>query len=109
LHRTVGAAGRRFDDVAQRCAELFDDSARWNVLARLQQEVAGELERRGLQDRELARMDALAAGRIACDLDVWIVGVAEMPLLLRGMLHARAAEAVADPGACAAGHGRRVR
>jgi ATP-dependent helicase/nuclease subunit B len=86
LHRTVGAAGRRFDDVAQRCAELFDDSARWNVLARLQQEVAGEVERRGLQDRDLARMDALAAGRITCDLDVWIVGVAEMPLLLRGML-----------------------
>jgi ATP-dependent helicase/nuclease subunit B len=86
LHRTVGAAGRRFDDVAERCAELFDDSERWHVLARLQREVAGELERRGLQDRELARMDALTAGRIACDLDLWIVGVAEMPLLLRGML-----------------------
>jgi ATP-dependent helicase/nuclease subunit B len=86
LHRAVGAAGVRFDDVAQRCAELFDDSARWHVLARLQREVAAELERRGLQDRELARMDALAAGRITCDIDLWVVGVAEMPLLLRGML-----------------------
>jgi ATP-dependent helicase/nuclease subunit B len=86
LHRTVGAAGRRFDDVAQRCAELFDDSARWHVLGRLQRDVAAELERRGLQDRELARMDALAAGRITCDVDLWIVGVAEMPLLLRSML-----------------------
>jgi ATP-dependent helicase/nuclease subunit B len=86
LHRTVGAAGARFDDVAQRCAELFDDSTRWHVLARLQQEVAAELATRGLQDRELARMEALATGRIACDVDLWLVGVPEMPVLLRRML-----------------------
>lgn len=86
LHRTVGAAGRSFDDVAAKCVEVFDDSARWHLLARLQHEFAAELERRGLGDRELARMQALADDRISCDGDLWFIGVAEMPLLLRRML-----------------------
>jgi ATP-dependent helicase/nuclease subunit B len=86
LHRTVGAAGARFDDVALRCAELFDDSTRWHVLGRLQQEIAAELATRGLQDRELARMEALATGRISCDVDLWLVGVSEMPMLVRRMV-----------------------
>ncbi|HSJ25378.1 MAG TPA: PD-(D/E)XK nuclease family protein [Longimicrobiales bacterium] len=86
LHRSVAAAGRRFGDVARECRELFDDSERWTVLGELQQAVAEELEGRGLQDRELARMDAAAAGRIACAADLWLVGVAEMPVLVRTML-----------------------
>jgi hypothetical protein len=50
LHRTVGAAGLRFGDVADRCRALYDDSGRWLVLARLQREYARELERPGAVD-----------------------------------------------------------
>jgi ATP-dependent helicase/nuclease subunit B len=86
LHRTVGAAGRSFADVARRCVELHDDSPRWHVLAGLQLNVTAELQRMGLVDREQVRMDAVAAGRVDCDVDLWLVGVAEMPLIVRGML-----------------------
>jgi ATP-dependent helicase/nuclease subunit B len=87
LQRTVGAAALRFEDVARRVGELHDDSARWNVLATLQRSVHAELARLGFVDREQARIDAAASGPAACDFDVWLVGLAEMPLIVRRLLH----------------------
>jgi hypothetical protein len=88
LHGTVGGAGRRFADVVACCHEglLFDDSARWAVLAALQDGYAADLARLGRSDRDLDRIEAVARGVISCAQELWLVGVAELPAVLRAML-----------------------
>lgn len=111
LHRDVAAGGLRFADVAGRCRDspLYDDSRRWRMLARVQADYEARLAALGLADIDLARLDVLAAAaashsagagssaerRIGTDLDLWIVGAAEMPGVVRQMIVAadRAAEA----------------
>lgn len=89
LHQEVGGAGLRFADVAACCGGdglLFADTERWSVLAEAQSLFETELEGLKLSDRGLARIDALAAGALALDRDLWLVGVVEMPPVLRRML-----------------------
>ncbi|MDQ3388313.1 MAG: PD-(D/E)XK nuclease family protein, partial [Gemmatimonadota bacterium] len=90
LHRDVGGGGLRFREVVGACAEglLFCDEERWSVLAQLQDTVGEEL--RGLErtDRHLARIDALQAGSVRLEGDIWLLGVAEMPRITRRMLEA---------------------
>ena len=88
LHGLVGAAGRRFEDVAAACEAglLYDDSVRWRVLARVQAGYAETLASLGRTDRDLARLAALEAPPAALDCAVWVVGVAEMPAVLRSLL-----------------------
>lgn len=88
LHETVGAAGRTFADVAESCdaSLLYDDTNRWSVLARMQAGYAAAAD--GLQraDRDLERIRAVEGRAIACEHDLWLIGIAEMPLVLRSML-----------------------
>jgi ATP-dependent helicase/nuclease subunit B len=93
LHREVGSAGLRFAEVAGRCAEglLWDDGARWRALAGAQARYEAEAAAVGYADPDLARMEALAAGRVAARTEVWLLGVAEIPELTRRMLRAAAA------------------
>jgi len=99
LHSLVAAGGLTFQDVAERCGGqlLFDDSPRWLLLADLQAAYAEALERLGLADRHLARLAALEAapGMEALDEsgavdgpDVWLLGVAELPVVVRRLLAA---------------------
>jgi len=96
LHREVARAGLRFDDVAVRCREAaragdarWDDAARWEVLSEVQRRYEAQLAGAGLADRELARREALDEGRLGFTGELWLVGVSELPGVLR-----RAVEAV---------------
>jgi hypothetical protein len=92
LHQEVAGAGLRFSEVVECCGEglLFADTARWSALAEAQTLFEAELARLGLADRGLARIDALATGTISIDRELWLIGVVEMPGVLRGMLESRA-------------------
>jgi ATP-dependent helicase/nuclease subunit B len=92
LQREVAGAGHRFRDVAGVCGSspLFDDFDRWEVLGGIQAEYESRLARLGWSDRDLARLDALEAGRLRLATDLWLVAVAEMPGVLRRMLTALA-------------------
>jgi hypothetical protein len=91
LARTVAAGGHRFADVAEACAgtPLFDDAARWRVLARIQDDVERRLGRMGWADRDLVRCEvATGSGELTPGHrgDVWLVGVAEVTGVLHRML-----------------------
>jgi hypothetical protein len=88
LHRTVGAAGRDFESVADECRRgfLFSDSNRWRALARLQVRMREALEAGGLMDREQARVQALAEGRVTQPGSLVLVSLAELPLVTHRML-----------------------
>ncbi|MEX2611233.1 MAG: PD-(D/E)XK nuclease family protein [Gemmatimonadota bacterium] len=93
LHREVAAGGLTFQDVAERCGGelLFDDSPRWLLLADLQAAYAEALERLGFTDRYLARvaaLDAAEAAEAADGPEVWLLGVAELPVVVRRLLAA---------------------
>ncbi|HEY8468287.1 MAG TPA: PD-(D/E)XK nuclease family protein [Longimicrobiales bacterium] len=94
LHEAVGAGGLGFADVARQCSVglLHDDSGRWSILADVQEAYLATLARLGYDDRQWARMDALARGAIATDQEVWLVGIVDAPPVVRRML-----EAVAGP------------
>lgn len=87
IHAEVAPGGHRFGDVARKCEDdaLFDDGARWHALARVEERYAQLLEEAGRADANLARIRALA-GKLAFDGDLWLVGVAEMPPVVRRML-----------------------
>ena len=95
LQATVGAGGHSFGDVAERCAEglLFNDEERWRVLSQVQERVWRELDGAGMTDREVHRRrvaEAVEAGTGEDDRsgrgDLWLVGLAEMPGILRRIL-----------------------
>jgi ATP-dependent helicase/nuclease subunit B len=88
LHGQVAAAALTFRDVAARrdASLLFDDTPRWSVLAALQDEYGASLRRVRREDRDLARIAALRSGAVACPSEVWLIGVAEMPRVVRDML-----------------------
>src|SRR5690606_30776896 len=88
LHREVSGAGLRFAEVARLTTEglLFSDTERWSVLAELQASYEADLRHFGFSDRGLARIDALAAGTLSIDQDLWLVGVMEMPRVLMRLI-----------------------
>ena len=88
LRREVGGAGLRFVDVADRCAEglLHDDGARWRILAEVSDVYLDRLLALGYVDRHEARLAALESGKVATDRELWLVGVVEMPGIVRRAL-----------------------
>jgi ATP-dependent helicase/nuclease subunit B len=94
LHETVAGAMLSFRDVAARCGDslLFDDGARWTALADLQDAYSVALKDTLRSDRDLARIAALRCGPIATDSDIWLIGIADMPLVVRRMLARLATE-----------------
>jgi ATP-dependent helicase/nuclease subunit B len=88
LHRTVGAGGWNFDEVAEACREglLFSDEERWRLLARIQASYREILDRHGALDREGARRRALE-GELPIFADtLWLVGAIDMPPVVRRFL-----------------------
>lgn len=90
LHREIGAEGLGFQEVGQafRRGFPYDDSARWEVLAGVQDAYLEILKDAGLGDRNRERRRALDGGGLASPGDVWLVGVVELPRVVRGMLKA---------------------
>jgi ATP-dependent helicase/nuclease subunit B len=88
LHRELGGAGRRFRDVeaAFEGGDLFDDGARWRALAGVADRYERILRGVGRVDPELARLWAVRERRIAVAGDVWLVGVVELPDVVREMM-----------------------
>lgn len=88
LHSEVSGGGLTFRDVADRTGEdpLFDDESRWRVLATAQEAYGQLLDSFGFADVGLSRIAAVEAGEVEIDADLWLVGVVEMPDVLRSML-----------------------
>jgi ATP-dependent helicase/nuclease subunit B len=90
LHKEIGAEGLGFFEVGQAFHRGFpyDDSARWEVLASVQDAYLEILKDAGLGDRDRERRRALHGGDLVSPGDVWLVGVVELPRVVRGMLEA---------------------
>ena len=93
LQRTVGAGCHTFADVALTCREgfLFNDEERWRILARVQDQVRERWRRLGLEDTETRRERVLSEAGSGTAVEgfvgeLWLVGVAEMSELARGIL-----------------------
>jgi hypothetical protein len=83
----------QFADVAARCREAagrgsltWDDARRWEILAGVQEAYAGRLSASGLVDGDLARLEAIRGGNLDTDHDLWLVGISEMPEVVRRVL-----------------------
>jgi ATP-dependent helicase/nuclease subunit B len=89
LHREVARGGRRFADVAEVIHADgdpgFDDHPRWRTLAEVERTYEAHLHSVGRSDVHLARIDALGQD-LSLDMDLWLVGITEMPHVLRRML-----------------------
>lgn len=98
LHEAVAREGHRFTDVARMCGAepgagelLFDDAARWEVLAAIRGRYLDELDRAGLLDRHELRIAALSRGVPPRTDDVWLISVVDLPAVARGLLEASGA------------------
>src|SRR5690606_34714700 len=87
-HETVGAAGRTFADVAERCdASLpYDDPNRWRALARPPEGYAAGTERLERADRDLGRIRAVARNAGTCGRGPRLTGIAATPQILRSIV-----------------------
>ncbi len=93
----VAAEGLTLQEIAKKCAMLPDvcGDKRWAALARGERAYLAKLGAAGLCDRDQARMDALAAGQISCERDIYLVGLQDMNGLDRAMLSALKSSVVA--------------
>jgi hypothetical protein len=90
LHREVGAEGLDFLDVARELKKglPYDDSNRWEVLAEVQTTYLKILNASGYRDRDRERSLALKEKRIQGPGEIWLVGVVELPGVVRSMVNA---------------------
>ena len=86
LHSELGGEGLTFRRVAERCGrELpFNDEARWQVLASIQEDALERLRKLGRMDRDEARRRVVEPRSPA--LEIVLVGVAELPGITAGLL-----------------------
>ncbi|MCZ6833344.1 MAG: PD-(D/E)XK nuclease family protein [Acidobacteria bacterium] len=90
LHRELMGEGMMFADVARSfgAAGTYNDAQRWHALGQVQDRYLELLAEVGLADLDRSRMEALASGALRTPGDVWLVGVVELPGLVRRMLQA---------------------
>ena len=93
LHENLSREGHRFADVAKICRSgfVFDDGARWEALAQVQQRYLGLLERAGVADRFETRVVALESGIAPFTGDLWLLSVVELPAVTRRLVEASGA------------------
>jgi ATP-dependent helicase/nuclease subunit B len=87
----VGGAGLRFREVSRTVAERFPDiaafeSPRWDVLDALHDRVAQILRRRELENRTDLLLRRARDGKILSDPRVVLIGVVEMPRIVRDFI-----------------------
>lgn len=90
LQHEVAGAGLGFREVAAVCraASLFAEEDRWQGLAEIQERARALLTATGKMDRYEARKEALAKGGLGSGKILVLVGVVEVPPLVRRMLEA---------------------
>lgn len=95
LHREIAAEGLEFADVARTCRETGagTEADRWRTLAAAQRAYHDRLRALDRIDRDAARLEALDAGTIEAETELWLVGVVEMPGVTRRMLEIAASDA----------------
>lgn len=88
LHRELGGEDLGFAAVARefRTGLPYDDSDRWEVLAEIQARYLKVLDGAGLRDRDRERRRAIREDRLCSPGEIWLVGVVELPRLVRQML-----------------------
>jgi hypothetical protein len=94
LSAEVGASGKDFTDVAAICRThlFFSDEERWRVLSGIQDRYRLVLAGMGFLDRESARREALASGRVEAPNDLWIIGAPDLPAVTRAFVSAASGE-----------------
>ena len=93
LHETLAREGHPFADVVKICGSgpLFDDGARWEGLARVQERYLQLLKRSGLADRFETRRLALESKVPRFTGDIWLVSIVELPDVTRRLVEASGA------------------
>ncbi len=88
LHRETAREGLDFSGVARACreGEGFDDGSRWNLLSEVQKRYRRRLRELGYVDRDEARLRAVEDDRVGADREIVLVGVVEIPGIVRSML-----------------------
>lgn len=99
LHRDLAGEALAFDDAVRACREMGagTEAERWGTLAAAQRAYHERLRRLNRIDRNAARIEALEAGRIAGDGELWLVGVVEIPGVIRRMIERSASGPEATP------------
>ena len=93
LHETLAREGHPFGAAVQICRSglLFDDGARWEGLAQVQNRYLQLLERSGLADRFETRRLALESDVPPFTGDIWLVSIVELPDVTRRLVEASGA------------------
>jgi ATP-dependent helicase/nuclease subunit B len=83
LHREVAGGGHSFSDVADVCEVdpglLYNDSARWRLLAEVEVRYRRQLHILGWADADLERITAARTGQLRAEGEVWLIGVVDLP------------------------------
>lgn len=101
LHDELTGHGLSFSEVAERGFRQAADgelrraatveAGRWTTLAEVRQAYVRRLDKLGLVDTQIARLEAVTSGRCRTQADIVLVGTADMPRVVERML-----EQVAD-------------
>ncbi|MCO6453748.1 MAG: PD-(D/E)XK nuclease family protein [Pirellulaceae bacterium] len=88
LHTELAADGLDFQKVGERGAAIsgFNESARWEALARVQEIYLAQLDALGLWDLQTARLKAIEYGECRTQRRVVLAGTVDMNLALRQMV-----------------------
>jgi hypothetical protein len=88
LHRELAAEGLDFADVAEKGTKLaeFREAPRWRTLAEIQQNYLNILDRLEVWDVQTARRVAVEHAECRTDMDIVLIGLADMNRSLRQML-----------------------
>lgn len=87
-HRELAGDGLDFGDVVRQGRHMdgFDETGRWRVLSRVQQQYLHILDEQHLWDLQTARLVAVEHGECRTDQDIVLVGTVDMNCTLRRML-----------------------
>ena len=94
LHQNLAGEGHRFADVVKifRSSTHFDDGARWEALARVQQSYLDLLGHADLADPFEVRMAALESEVDPFTGDLWLVSIVDLPAVTRRLVQASGAK-----------------
>lgn len=90
LHRELAGEKLGFEDVASVCRDGpgYDDSDRWRALAEARRGYERRLDALGYVDRDGERWDAIRDERVESTGPIYLLGVVEMPKVVRRTLEA---------------------
>ncbi len=89
LHESLAAEGLTVAQVGPRLEEAIPDfmeGARWQALAQLQGDYEAVLQAQGLNDLQLARLQAAEQGSCSLEGDLYLVALTDLTRMLRLML-----------------------